>query len=104
MNDDEACLNTDRELWREREDDAYADSIHVTKQGSIGINCGGHVITMPLRDWHALAKRYTGTVNPSFLSPSISIPPCPKFEIKQPCTCNYCLIRNPYFLTGAVKS
>ena len=28
--------NTDRELWREREGDFYADSIHVTAQGSIG--------------------------------------------------------------------
>lgn len=29
--------NTDRELWRER-DDYYADSIHVTEGGGIGIN------------------------------------------------------------------
>ena len=48
--------NTDREIWREREDDYYADSIHVTQQGGIGINCGGHVIQMPVRDWHRLAS------------------------------------------------
>lgn len=47
--------NTDRELWREREGDYYADSIHVTKGGGIGMNVGGRVIVMPLKDWHALA-------------------------------------------------
>lgn len=47
--------NTDRELWREREGDYYADSIHVTATGGIGLNCGGHVIVMPLREWHRLA-------------------------------------------------
>jgi hypothetical protein len=49
-----ACENTDRELWREREGDYYADSIHVTKEGAIGINCGGFVIVKPLREWHKL--------------------------------------------------
>jgi hypothetical protein len=52
---DEAKLNTDRELWREREGDYYADSIHVTEGGGIGINCGGHVIVKPLQAWFALA-------------------------------------------------
>lgn len=50
--------NTDREFWRgpdEGNGAFYADSIHVTVNGGIGINCGGHVIVMPLRDWHALA-------------------------------------------------
>jgi hypothetical protein len=47
--------NTDRELWREREGDYYADSIHVTEGGGIGIDCGGYVVVMPLRKWHALA-------------------------------------------------
>lgn len=45
--------NTDRELWKEG--DYYADSIHVTQSGGIGINCGGHVCVKRLRDWHALA-------------------------------------------------
>jgi hypothetical protein len=53
---DGPCENTDRELWRERDGDYYADSIHVTKEGSIGINCGGYVVVMPVRKWHALAK------------------------------------------------
>jgi hypothetical protein len=54
-----AVQNTDRELWRgpdEGNGDYYADSIHVTEGGGIGINCGGHVIVMPLRDWFALAS------------------------------------------------
>lgn len=47
--------STDRELWREREDDYYADSIHVTERGGIGINHGGLVIVKTLAAWHALA-------------------------------------------------
>ena len=46
------AMNTDRELWRERAGDYYADSIHVTQSGAIGINCGGTVIVMPIRKWH----------------------------------------------------
>ena len=53
--ENQAYVNTDRELWREREGDYYADSIHVTKRGGIGINCGGTVFVRPIRTWHALA-------------------------------------------------
>ncbi|AWC25405.1 hypothetical protein CO731_04900 [Aminobacter sp. MSH1] len=49
------ALNTDREIWRERPGDYYADSIHVTASGSIGIDCGGMVYTLPVREWHRLA-------------------------------------------------
>lgn len=49
---DTACNNTDKELWREVPGDYYADSIHVTEHGNIGINCGGHVIVAPVRKWH----------------------------------------------------
>jgi hypothetical protein len=56
---DTPVQNTDRELWREREGDYYADSIHVTKDGGIGINAGGSVFVMRLRDWHQLAARLT---------------------------------------------
>lgn len=52
----EAAMNTDREIWRAREGDAYADRIHVTKEGAIGIDCGGYVIVKPVRAWHALAS------------------------------------------------
>src|SRR2546425_620415 len=48
--------NTDRELWREREGDYYADSIHVTESGEIGINVGGRVVVQKLRDWHAAVE------------------------------------------------
>lgn len=56
MAESEACVNTDREIWRERKDDYYADSIFVTEGGSIGINCGGNVAVMPIRQWFALAN------------------------------------------------
>lgn len=51
-----AAENTDREIWREREGDYYADSIFVTKEGAIGINCGGHVIVKPVTEWHKLGS------------------------------------------------
>jgi len=48
-------VDTDREIYREREDDYYADSVHVTEGGGLGINCGGMVYVKPLREWHRLA-------------------------------------------------
>lgn len=57
MSENEARLNTDRELWREPPGDYYANSIHVTERGGIGINVGGAVHVMPLADWHALAEK-----------------------------------------------
>lgn len=53
---DQAAANTDRELWRERPGDFYADSLHVTEGGGIGMNVGGYVIVKPLKGWHALAE------------------------------------------------
>jgi len=50
------CVNTDRELWREREGDFYADSVHITQTGGLGINCGGYVYVKYLREWHKLAE------------------------------------------------
>jgi hypothetical protein len=47
--------NTDVEIWRERPGDYYADSIHITKNGHIGIDCGGVVCVRSLREWHSLA-------------------------------------------------
>lgn len=71
------CQNTDRELWREREGDYYADSIHVTESGGIGINAGGLVIVKPLRAWVELAKKEILSENPNaFLPHPVSeIPP-----------------------------
>jgi hypothetical protein len=50
-----AAVNTDRELWREREGDAYAPSIFVTVDGGIGISVGGTTYVMPAQRWHRLA-------------------------------------------------
>jgi len=47
----ECCQNTDRELWREYPGDFYANSVHVTKGGGIGMNVGGHVIVAPITAW-----------------------------------------------------
>ena len=57
--------NTDIEIWRGESwaagsdpDRYYADSIFVTADGKgIGLNCGGHVIVKPIREWFALAER-----------------------------------------------
>lgn len=52
---DGPVVNTDRELWREREGDYYSPSLHVTQGGGIGIDVGGYVFVKPIREWHALA-------------------------------------------------
>jgi hypothetical protein len=44
--------NTDREIWRRSPGDFYSPSMHETKGGGIGINCGGHVIVAPVERWH----------------------------------------------------
>lgn len=59
------CENTDRELFREKPDDYYAASLHVTKEGSIGINVGGTVYVRPLREWHAAIARSERTGVPA---------------------------------------
>jgi len=57
----DTAKNTDQELWRVRKGDYYADSLHVTASGKIGINCGGCVIVMPIREWHKLASENQGS-------------------------------------------
>lgn len=55
---DEACENTDRELWRgpdEGNGSYYADSIFITKDGALGINSGGWVYVRSIHEWHLLA-------------------------------------------------
>lgn len=53
------AANTDRELYREPKGDLpsdyYANSLHVTQQGTIGMNVGGLVITLPIAKWHEAA-------------------------------------------------
>lgn len=56
MNDEtKACKNEDRQLWQECDDKGHR-SMHVTKEGAIGINVGGSVRVMPLSKWHELAE------------------------------------------------
>ncbi len=58
MNEHEAGQNTDREIWRGPDEgggDFYADSLFITKEGALGINCGGSVYVKPIREWHRLA-------------------------------------------------
>jgi hypothetical protein len=58
MSDSEYCENTDREIWRgpdEGNGSYYSDSIFITKDGALGINCGGSVYVRPIREWHRLA-------------------------------------------------
>lgn len=50
----EACQNEDRQLWQESDENGHR-SLHVTKDGGIGINVGGNVWVMPLAKWHKLA-------------------------------------------------
>jgi len=60
----ETCQNTDKEIWRERPGDYYADSIHVTEHGGIGINCGGYVIVAPIKKWQKAGELFL-CVNPN---------------------------------------
>ena len=50
----EGCINTDKNIWREVEGDYYSPSIHVTKDGDIGINVGEHVIIKSIEGWFLL--------------------------------------------------
>jgi hypothetical protein len=56
----QVALNTDRELYREPKGDLpsdyYANSLHVTAQGHIGMNVGGTVVALPIEEWHRLAQ------------------------------------------------
>lgn len=56
MNDDQAKMNTDRELWRETPGDYYSPRLFVTEGGGIGIDVGGYVTVLPLRNWHSAAR------------------------------------------------
>ena len=51
-------INTDKEIWRENENDFYSPSIHVTKENGIGINVAGKVIVLPVKQWHEIAEAY----------------------------------------------
>ena len=44
--------NTDKLLWVEDKDDPFSPSIHITEDNGIGINVGGKVIVLPIREIH----------------------------------------------------
>ena len=56
---DQPTQNTDRELWRKIPGDYYSPSIHVTEDGSIGINVAGLVFVRTIEQWHHLARAAT---------------------------------------------
>ncbi|MFA5377609.1 MAG: hypothetical protein WC455_17800 [Dehalococcoidia bacterium] len=70
------CKNTDKEIWRRVQDDYYSPSIHVTKDGDIGINLGGNVLVAPLEDWHA-AGHEQFTVDPKSNMNTPTLKNCP---------------------------
>jgi len=47
--------NEDKLIY-EYSEDYYSDKIYVTKNRWITIDVGGHCISMPLREWHRMAK------------------------------------------------
>lgn len=60
---EQACENTDRELWRKGDGDGngmsyYEPSISVTQHGIIQINVGGAVFGLPVEEWHRLAVNH----------------------------------------------
>lgn len=57
MTSDQASANTDRELWRARDGDYYADSVHVTSDEAIGLQHGGWVVVKPVLAWLNLDQR-----------------------------------------------
>lgn len=59
-----AALNTDREIWRAK-DDYYSPSIHVTEGRGIGINVGGTVYVRPVEHWHKLASQEGAAPGPT---------------------------------------
>lgn len=58
---DKASINTDRELFKETakdwKDEGYMPKVFVTKEESIGMNVGGMVFVMPIREWHKMAEQ-----------------------------------------------
>ena len=64
---DEACLNTDKEIWRKIPGDLYSPSIHVTEFGGIGINVGGYVLVAPVEKWHEAGVKHLTVPDPNSL-------------------------------------
>ena len=78
----EQAENTDRQLWAEDPTSYYSPSIHVTKDGMIGINCGGHVIVQSVHDWHRAALEFVCTCG------------CKVSSDEEPCDTAACQLRD----------
>ena len=48
--------NNDKVIWKANKENFLSEEIIITETGGVGINCGGHVIVLPIRTWHELAK------------------------------------------------
>lgn len=62
---DQCAENTDREIYRGPDDgcgDYYSDSLHITAEGALGIDCDGYVVVKPIRTWHGLAKAHAAAL------------------------------------------
>lgn len=56
MTDNQACNNTDRDLWFEDpSNSAYSPRLFITETGGIGIDVGGLCFVQPIREWHRMA-------------------------------------------------
>lgn len=60
IDNDRTCDSTDVHLFSLSELDYQTDndSCHRTKSGALGINVGGSVYTLTLREWHRLADKW----------------------------------------------
>ena len=60
------AINTDKEIWRKAGGDYSSPSIHITKNGDIGINVAGYVLVAPVEHWHlAGIKCFTVPLQPA---------------------------------------
>lgn len=58
--DEQPVENTDTHLFYEDEKDVgYSDSCHMTEGRQLGIQVGGLVVSMPLREWMEMYKDVT---------------------------------------------
>ena len=91
-------------LGRTLEGDHYADSIHVTEHGGIGINVAGHVVVMPLRGWMQAARqtaqrcetcRYNDPKQTRSMGMTFDTPWCHRWNMWRPFEVNGCTAHQP---------
>lgn len=78
---DQASENTATELYREPGAspgmEYYQPSVHVTKNGLIGMDVGGMVFVMSIRDWHSKATGSEASITPGEHKASSKLAPLP---------------------------